>query len=276
MYVDEQAETLDLTTYINEHLDKGEIRVTGRLSNEEAYTRIHFDSKRIEDKDATLCSSVKTELKPFLGVASSGMEDFSGVLLEQVITNSAAEKANLHSGDVISYINNREIRSICDLRSAVNKLEIGKEAAITFNSGNANHTKNVVIGSRVNKRISWSICEAQVEPSIAISETEIKAVTPKYDYEVFPNPSVGLSTLTFKHDGTGELSITIFDLNGKKVYIQDKVDFEGYYEEQINISNQPSGLYIVELDFNGKKFTKELTITTVSYTHLTLPTTPYV
>ena len=81
-----------------------------------------------------------------------------------------------------------------------------------------------------------------------------------YATELFPNPSTGISTLTFEHEGRGKLSVEIFDLQGKRVFKKGKINFDTFYKEEINLSNQPSGLYIVELNLDGKKFTKELVI----------------
>jgi len=258
--VGEDVETFDLTAYINENINNGEIIINGRLTNDITYTRISFDSRKIEDKNASFCQTVRTEVKPFLGVASSGMEDFSGVLLERIIDNSSAAEADFQAGDVISYINDREIRSVCDLMSTVKRLEIGQEVEVTYNTGAENTKKNVSIGSREHNYITWKSCGPVATAEIEVTHEDVKPTIADHAYELFPNPSTGVSTLTFEHDSRGELTIEVFDLQGKRIFKQDKIDFDHFYKKDINIANQPSGLYLVELTLNGESFTKELVI----------------
>jgi len=256
-HVDKEAENFNLTDYINDNINKGEILISGRLSSELSYTKIRFDSRKVSDKNANFCESIKSEIKPFIGIGSIGMDDFSGVLLERIIDDSAADEAAFHAGDVISYIDDNEIRSVCDLLSTVRKLEVGQQISVTYNDGGADDKRDVVVGSREVHQVTWKSCPVTASVEIPVTHNTI-ASTPEYN--VFPNPSTGISNLTFEHDSKGELSIEIFDLQGKRVFVQDKIDFDHYYEDVINIANQPSGIYIVELSLNGEKFTKELVV----------------
>ena len=78
---------------------------------------------------------------------------------------------------------------------------------------------------------------------------------------MFPNPSEGVSTLIFENENRGELNIKVYDLQGKLVWEQAKVDFEGYYQEEINLTNSPSGIYLVKMTLNGEQYTEEMVIT---------------
>jgi hypothetical protein len=256
-HVGEDAESFDITSYINQNLDKGEMLIRGRLHTELSHTKIRFDSGKITDKNANMCESVHSETKPFIGIGSTGMDDFSGVLLERIVEKSAAEDASFHAGDVISYIDDYEIRSVCDLLRTVKKLNVGQQVSVTYNDGGADKNKDVIVGSREVRQVSWKSCPATASVENPVIHAAVAAAPA---YNVFPNPSTGVSNLTFEHDSTGELSIEIFDLNGKRIFAQDKIDFDHYYEDVIDIANQASGIYIVELRLNGQKFTKELVV----------------
>jgi len=259
-YQGADAENFDITAYINDNIEKGHIKISGRKSSDLEYTRIHFDSKKIKDAEgATFCKSVKTEAKPFIGIASSGMDDFSGVLLERVIEESAADQATLTSGDVISYIDDYEIRSVCDLKVAVSKLDIGQQVEVTYDRVTPKDLLNLTVGSRQQHIVTWDVCTEEQTPNVQIT-TEVAAELADHKFDIFPNPSSGVSTITFENASKGELNIEVFDLTGKLIYTQDKIEFENYFEDEINISNQPSGIYLVELFLNGKKYTKELVI----------------
>ena len=186
------------------------------------------------------------------------MDDFSGVLIERILEGTAASRASLEAGDVISHINDTEIRSTCDLKIAVSKLEIGEQIEITYDGAADDLKKDIIVGSREQHRISWKTC-AVATATVPVQQN----VTPIEDaaaFAVFPNPSNGISTLTFENESRGALNVRVYDLQGRLILAQDKPNFDGYYEEEINISNQPAGIYLVELSLNGKKYTKELVI----------------
>ena len=114
------------------------------------------------------------------------------------------------------------------------------------------------MGSRDQHLITWKTCAVAVA-TVPVQQN-ITPITDATAFEVYPNPSNGISTLTFENENRGELNIKVYDLQGRLILDQDKLDFDGYYEEQINISNQPAGIYLVELSLNGEKYTKELVI----------------
>ncbi len=255
----QKAANFDLTAYINQNISKGDIIINGLISSDIEYTRIKFDSRKIEDAaNASFCQTMSSQTKPFIGIASSGMDDFSGVLLERVIDGSAANQASLEAGDVISYINDKEIRSVCDLKIAVSKLEIGEQIQVTYDGHMDNQKQEVIVGSREQHLITWKTC-AVATATVDVNQN-ITTLQNTAAFEVFPNPSNGVSTLTFENASKGALNIKIYDLQGRLILEQDKLDFEGYYEEEINISGQPSGIYLVEMSLNGEKFTKELVV----------------
>ncbi len=59
---------------------------------------------------------------------------------------------------------------------------------------------------------------------------------------IFPNPNNGLFNIKIETEKTGELEVTIFDGQGKVVYIQ-QFDTEELEREQIDIQHLPRGLY---------------------------------
>jgi len=259
-YTGEEAENFDVASFINTHLEKGEIQISGRISSDLEYARLRFDSKKLDNASGlTYCESIDVEEKPFIGIASSGMDDFSGVLLERIIDNSAADVAAFTSGDVISYIDDYEIRSACDLRIAVSKLKVGQEIAVTYDDTDAIKVKNMVVGSRTHNYITWTPCSNEIVTDLTLGDELAQEISAN-KFKIFPNPSNGISTITFEDTTRGELSMEIYDLQGKRIYEAEKINFEGLYEGQINISNQPSGIYLIEMSIGDKKYTKELVV----------------
>jgi serine protease Do len=76
-----------------------------------------------------------------LGVSSLNGDDLTsrklsnGVLIEQVLADSAAEKAGLETGDVIVSVNNQSVSTPADLKTAVQAAPAGKPIAMLIMQG---------------------------------------------------------------------------------------------------------------------------------------------
>ncbi len=61
-----------------------------------------------------------------------GIADAQGALVSQVVEGSAAEKAGIRAGDVITSVNNRTVRTGAELRNAIGLLRVGDKVEITL------------------------------------------------------------------------------------------------------------------------------------------------
>jgi molybdopterin-binding protein len=75
---------------------------------------------------------------------------------------------------------------------------------------------------------------------------------------LFPNPSSGLINLNFNLSSTGNLSVILYDANGNKVFIEERSNFSGNYNNQIDISGQSDGTYYLQITQGGKTFSKKI------------------
>lgn len=76
----------------------------------------------------------------------------------------------------------------------------------------------------------------------------------------YPNPSDGRFRLRFKGIEGKELKISIFDFSGKEVYTEIIGNFTGRYDNDISISMQPKGVYLLQIKQDGKAQNKKLVI----------------
>ena len=60
-----------------------------------------------------------------------GLDLHQGVVISQVVENSAASKAGLKAGDVVSEIDNKPVKSASAMRNMVGLMRVGQEMAIT-------------------------------------------------------------------------------------------------------------------------------------------------
>lgn len=78
------------------------------------------------------------------------------------------------------------------------------------------------------------------------------------NFKYYPNPNQGIFDLSFSVPETGDTDIMIFDQNGSKVYSERLIDLNGSYNNQIDISDQASGTYYMQVSQNGKTYSKKI------------------
>jgi putative serine protease PepD len=88
----------------------------------------------------------KTIQRPFLGVSLADAEN--GAQIAQVTPGSAAAKAGLQAGDVVTKVDGTEIHSADELRSAVADKQPGDKVEVTYTRNGSSHTVTVTLGTR--------------------------------------------------------------------------------------------------------------------------------
>ncbi len=74
-----------------------------------------------------------------------GAKDLQGALVQQVVEGSAAEKAGLKAGDVITAVNNQAIKSGPELRNRIGLMRVGEVVELTYyRDGKSHHTSATV------------------------------------------------------------------------------------------------------------------------------------
>lgn len=75
-----------------------------------------------------------------------------------------------------------------------------------------------------------------------------------------PNPGDGRFNLSFELPESGKTTIRIFDSNGNEVYKEKLNKFTGEYQGQIDITNEPKGLYFLVIEQNGNSLSKKIIV----------------
>jgi len=89
--------------------------------------------------------------KPMLGVQIEELNDNSGVKINDVNTNSPAEKAGLEKGDILTQIDGNAVKSIEDLKQALNSKKEGDSVDITYLRNGKKHNTTVVFPKPIKK-----------------------------------------------------------------------------------------------------------------------------
>jgi hypothetical protein len=93
----------------------------------------------------------------------------------------------------------------------------------------------------------------------ATGVTEIHTLN---NWNIFPNPSSGQTTVAYTISQNSDLSITVFDLVGRQVGSSVKISNQiaGYHEAGLDVADLQSGTYLVRVTANHTVETKRLSV----------------
>lgn len=113
-----------------------------------------------------------------------GLDLHRGVVISQVIEDTAAEEAGLKAGDVVTAINGAPVKSASAMRSTVGLLRVGEEMSITVIREGRKKTMKAVIrgvkdstvaGTRINQRLAGAtIQEKEKNGKTYLAVTEVQ------------------------------------------------------------------------------------------------------
>lgn len=102
-----------------------------------------------------------------------------------------------------------------------------------------------------NQPIQTNLCSNFVITRIEKTESSSSLV-------VYPNPTEGVFQVNYSSTEKSNLSLTVSDSNGKRIYRDSRKIFSGPYSKTIDLSKQSKGTYYIELITNGKKSVKKV------------------
>jgi C1A family cysteine protease len=101
------------------------------------------------------------------------------------------------------------------------------------------------------KKTSWT-------KGSGIEETE--GIVPQNFITVYPNPATGNVNVDFTTDHEGNVTLRLFDQIGKEVYEKEFSFIEGVNTYTIDLSQNPGGLYFLEMYDGNQRYTNKLLI----------------
>lgn len=93
---------------------------------------------------------------------------------------------------------------------------------------------------------------------VQLSETNTLTVD---NLRLSTNTSTGLFDLDFNLPSSGNTVVRIYNLAGRVLYEYDLGSFSGKFSDSVDISQNGVGNYFLEINQNGKVFTKKITLT---------------
>ena len=79
-------------------------------------------------------------------------------------------------------------------------------------------------------------------------------------FKLSPNPGRGDIQIDFCSEYPGSAVLEIYDLNGRRIYVDNLDTIKGNNRWEINIDNNPDGIYLVKLNVSDKIYTQKISI----------------
>ena len=120
---------------------------------------------------------------------------------------------------------------------------------------NALHLEWVASESNVSAFTSWQYFNTL--SSIRISSGDAELID---NLNIYPNPTRGLFNISFVSDDIVTLELLVLNASGKVIMIENKEMFVGEYTKQVDLSEYPKGIYMVQIRTNNSFITKRIVV----------------
>ncbi len=98
--------------------------------------------------------------------------------------------------------------------------------------------------------------DASLKGATVSLKSNLKSSSISYD----PNPGTGKFTLKFAIDQKEPVTVKVLDILGNEVYNEMVMDFQGNYDNQIDLQGKSKGIYILQICQNKKTLSKKIVI----------------
>jgi hypothetical protein len=79
------------------------------------------------------------------------------------------------------------------------------------------------------------------------------------NFTLYPNPNNGNFTLQFTSNSSNEINVGVHDMRGREIFTK-KYSNNGFFNENLQLSNAQSGIYLVTIQDGSSKVTKKIVI----------------
>jgi len=201
--------------------------------------------------------------KVFIGVFTSSSRHSSGegLAVNGIIDNTPAQEAGLQEGDIIIGMDGINVNNHRELLNIRNTHSQGDEFTLTYKRNGQYYT----VGAEFKSCKEEETTDETPTEIVADSRTETPQTFTETDTELdielraFPNPSNRLINVRFEGDAV-PTTVSITDINGKEVYRDYNRNFDGIYNEKVDLRElgAAQGTVIITVTQNGKATSEKL------------------
>lgn len=121
------------------------------------------------------------------------------------------------------------------------------------------HTRHRIVVITRGDKTEDKTTEARELPTETLPESALERDLQLRDFNLFPNPSEGDLRLRFQAEAEPTV-IKITDLNGKQMYRERLNRFDGQYDQNLDLSDLPAGLFLLTIEQKEKIYTEQIVI----------------
>lgn len=245
---------------------------------------------RLQMEEIKKLQSINSD-KGFLGIHFE-MDNPNGVLVTKVVDQSAADKEGIIVNDILIKLNGQTIANAKAFTELMKDTKKGDEVEIELLREGELVSKKVTLGQRVmafqingvnvqdnnrnyfitedhademeiEDRVMIKILIQELDPSEVDMIHKALGLSNSSDFDnidvkVFPNPGEGRFKLEANIEGVEDLEIHVFNTAGEKVFTSNNSSSTGEFDDEIDITDLPSGVYFLAIRSGEKVFTEKL------------------
>lgn len=145
-----------------------------------------------------------------------------------------------------------------DFKFSTDDAEDGEHKVIMFKTIDGDDSTHETITVKIVEHIKLHLQEVEKNEFSSIDRINAKSL--KMDeLNYYPNPNDGKFTLQFKADKR-PTEVKITSLEGKEIYSETLQSFEGTYQNEIDLSSQKRGIYLLQIIQGNKATNKKIVI----------------
>lgn len=149
---------------------------------------------------------------------------------------------------------NHKMMFISDDGKTTSNHEMKIEVSVEGEKGK--EKQHIIIISNISKANKKELEKEAPKVAANLNKKELNVNKLKFS----PNPNNGKFDLQFKLDDTNPVTVNVFDLQGKEVYSETINNFTGKYANNIDISENGKGTYILQIIQKNKAKTSKVVI----------------
>ncbi|NQX96763.1 MAG: T9SS type A sorting domain-containing protein [Flavobacteriales bacterium] len=179
------------------------------------------------------------------------IDDDGKITIKKIVNG---EEVELDDEDIMKMDGGHKMIFISD-NADIKNMDGNHEMTIDINveSEDGKKTKQIVIISKITTSETSS---DEISTAVDLDKKELSIKKLKFS----PNPNNGKFELNFKLDDEKPVHIKIVDIQGKEVYNEMVNDFNGKYSNNIDISGNGDGIYILQVVQGDKASTSKIVI----------------
>ena len=127
----------------------------------------------------------------------------------------------------------------------------GMTASHTY--ANGTYTATLVVTDTVCGTVDSM--EVTINATVGLAESLLGRT-----FNAYPNPNSGRFRIAFEMEGVKNVSLAITDDLGRIIYDGELGNISGAYQEEVDLTNQAQGIYIIRLTVNGESVYKKISV----------------